>query len=153
MQGPPPVPSRLGPLPSLGPVPENNPHEDNANTEIITMIQAIFVFFIANSLLEEAMACLSGNDDSCLHSVHRENTSSLKLNSGVFQNLLLERLRCCQLDCLLLNSSAFLFLEVSLPGYSGLCFRDSNSFSKKIESACSWEIFPSSIAFLTIRTF
>ena len=59
LQGPPPVPSRLGPLPSLGPVPENHPHEDNANTEIIT-IQAIFVFFIANSWLEEAMACLPG---------------------------------------------------------------------------------------------
>ena len=38
----------------------NHLHEDNVNMEIITMIQAIFVFFKANFWLEEAIACLPG---------------------------------------------------------------------------------------------
>ena len=44
MQGPPPVPSRLGSLPSLWPVPENHPHEDIANMEIWNVVLSLEVF-------------------------------------------------------------------------------------------------------------
>ena len=54
------------------------------------MIQAIFVFLQPTPDWRRQLLASPGKDDSCLHSVHRETSSSLKLNSGVSQNLLLE---------------------------------------------------------------